>query len=134
MLERARQLQRAQHLLQVAAIALEGGAITLRALGAEELGGDCKMTVAQLGDFRAHALVLALGERHEAQQCIRDAAARGQYDGQTPCGRGFEYGRHFAEAVGVGDARPPELVHDPGIGLDHLNQRLMDAGQAVRLY
>ena len=46
MLERARQLQRAQHLLQVAAIALEGGAITLRALGAEELGGDGQMTVA----------------------------------------------------------------------------------------
>jgi len=90
--------------------------------------------LAQLSDFGADPRVVTLGERHEAQQCVRDTAASGQHDCEAPRRRALEYGRDFAEAVGVGDARPPELVHHPGIGLNHLNQGLIGAGQAVRLY
>ena len=50
---------------------------------------------------------------HPSPRGRRTAPRRG-----VPAGR-FENGRDFAEAVGVGDARPPELVHDPGIGIDH---------------
>ena len=74
-LECARQLQRAKHLLQVAAITLEGGPETLRGLGAEQLVGNRYVPLAQLRDLRAHPLIVALGERHQAQQRIGDAAA-----------------------------------------------------------
>ena len=76
MLQRARQLQRAQHLLQVAAIALEGGPVTLRGGGAEQLIGNRHVPLAQLYDLSAHPLIVTLGERHQTQQCIGDAAAR----------------------------------------------------------
>ena len=114
-----RQVQRAHHLLQVAAVLVEGGAVIARRVRAQQLVGDAEVTLAQLRELLQHALVLALGERHDTQQRISHAATGGQHDAETPGRRCFEYGRHFEEAVGVSDARPPELVHDPGIGLAH---------------
>ena len=77
------------------------------------------MTRPQLRDLAAKSLVLALGQRHQAQQRVRHAAAGGQHDAGPGRRQRFDDGRHSTEAVGVGNARPPELVHDPGIGLGH---------------
>ena len=69
-------------------------------------------------------LVLPLRKRDEPQQRIRHAAARRQHHPQASSWGRFDNGRDLAEAVGVGDARPPELVHDPGSGVEHTPVRL----------
>ena len=121
---RARQLDRVQDPEQVLAVAVEAGEVGLGGLRRQQLLGDGRMPRAQLRQFAAVAAVLALGERHQAQQRVRHALAGGQDHGQTGGRRGLEDGRDLAEAVGVSDARPPELVHDPGIGFAHRQRDL----------
>ncbi len=119
---RARQLDRVQYPQKILTFAVKTAEIGLRGRRREHLLGDGRVARAQLRELSAIAAVLSLGERHEAQQRIRDPLAGGQHHGQAGGRSSFENGRHLAEAVGVGDARAPELVHDPGIGLAHRNR------------
>ena len=124
-MQRVRQMQRAHHLLQVTPVFVESGAVGTRGFRAQQLIRDGEVPLAQLRDLLAHALVLALRQRHHAQQGVRDALCiRRQHHAQTSGRGGFEDGRHLSETVGVRDARPPELVHDPGSGLDHRDFRI----------
>jgi hypothetical protein len=57
------------------------------------------------------------------------------------CRQGVENGRHAAEAVSVGDARPSELVHDPGFGRSLISSHRIEPKElelydekAMRLY
>ncbi len=87
----------------------------------------------QRSELSPKEIVLALGQVHESQERIRDASAGGQDDSEPLITEGFENRGNATEAVGVGDARPPELVHDPGIGFDHRNCHGMKPN-AARLY
>ena len=136
---RAGELDRMQDPEQVLAVAVEARQVRLGGLRRQQLLGDGRVTRAQLGEFTAIGAVLALGERHEAQQRVRDALAGRQDHGEAGGRCGFEDGRDLAEAVGVSDARAPELVHDPGIGLAHRHGTKtlilgMFGKEAVRLY
>ena len=115
----ARELHCVQNALEVAAIAVELLQVLLRDGLLEQRRGDRRMSRAQVRDLPEVGVVLTLGERDETQQRIGHAAARRQHDAQARAGGALEYRGNSAEAVGVRDARPPELVHDPGIGLGH---------------
>src|SRR3569833_1342203 len=52
---------------------------------------------------------------------------------QARCGECIENGRDTAEAVGVSNARPPEFMHDPGIGIDHRCEFFRKKGRATLL-
>src|SRR5262249_18019562 len=76
---------------------------------------------AQCSDFRAIAIVLPLSKGYEAQKAVRDSTA-GREDDAQPLGRqGIENGCYTTEAIGVGDARSSELVHNPGFGRSLMN-------------
>ncbi len=77
------------------------------------------MARAQRREVGPERLVLAFGQVHQAQQRIRHATAGGQDDPQGSGWQGGEDGSDTLEAVGVSDARPPELVHYPGSGFGH---------------
>jgi hypothetical protein len=80
------------------------------ASGTQHLGGNGSMPRAQLRKLAAVGAILALAS-YRAQQRIGDAL---QADNTTPGapGPGSRH-RDLAEAIGVGSARSPELVHDP---------------------
>jgi hypothetical protein len=91
------------------------------------------MTSPQRADFGAIAVILALGQRDETQQGIRNAAARRKHDTQAGSRDGIENCRDTAEAVGVSNARPPEFVHDPGIDIGHRSEFFRKKGRAMLL-
>src|SRR6185312_10151503 len=73
----------------------------------------------QRPQLRAERLVLTLGQSDEPQQGVRHPPAGGEHHAQRAWREAIEYGGNLSKAVGVGNARPPELVHDPGIGFGH---------------
>ena len=87
---------------------------------------------AQRPQLRAKGLVLALGQIDEPQQGVRHPPAGGEDHAQGTGRERIEYGGNPSEAVGVGDARPSELVHDPRFGFGHLSWGCGE--KASRLY
>ena len=113
---RPSQLDGMENALQVVAVPVETGEVKARRLRRQQRFGDDRVPDTQRGDFAAITVVLAFRKRNEAQQRIGDATAGGQNNAQPLRGQGVEDGCDAAEAVSVGDARPSELVYDPGFG------------------
>jgi len=130
----AGQLDRIQDSQKIVAVALQGREVQLRGGRRQQFLGNPRVPRTQLRDLAVVGLILALGERHQAQQRIGHAAARRQHHPEPSSRSRVENGRDLAEAVGVGDARPPELVHDPGSGVEHRSRISRTTRKPVRLY
>ncbi len=125
---RAGELHGLQDPRQIVTVAVEAGEVQPRRLTCEQRLRDGRVSRPQRSEIGPEGVVLALGQVHEPQERIGDAPASGQDDAHALVRQGIENGGDAPEAVGVGDARPSELVHDPGIGFGH---RYVNLGAAV---
>jgi hypothetical protein len=79
----------------------------------QELAGDADVALAQLLDPVLERRVLALGQRHEAQQRIGHASACGQHDRLAGGRVGLDDRRDPRHAGRVRDTRSAELMDFP---------------------
>src|SRR5262249_12262448 len=129
----ASEFDRMENARQVMAVAIETRQVQPGGLRTENRLRDRRVPVPQCRDMPPVTVVLALGQLDEFQERVRDPAASGQDDAQAGARQRIENSRDTPEAVGVGDARPSELVHDPRFGFGHLARGLWKKGSATLL-
>jgi len=103
----------------VAAIPLQLLAIGIARRLGDEAPGQLDVALLECLDGRRKIGVGRFRQRHQAEQCVRHAAAGGQHHRFARIGRCLDDFSDAAETAGVGDAGTPKFMYDPLVHASH---------------